>query len=104
MLCPGTALGTGLPGDAGVILRAIGRMHASLHRCSALGLPLEDPPSNPLPLITALCAKPPLPDLAHQLRDRPAPSAPVLCHGDFALDQIVLGPDGLALIQSLVQA
>ena len=97
-LCPGTALGTGLPGDAGVTLRAIGRMHASLHRCSAPGLPPEDRPANPLPLITALCPDLSLSDLAHQLQDRPARSAPVLCHGDFALDQILLGPDGLALV------
>jgi Ser/Thr protein kinase RdoA (MazF antagonist) len=97
-LCPGTPLGAGLPCDAATTLRAIGRMQATLHRCSPTGLPPDDPPLHPLPLIAALCPGLPLSDLADQLRHRPAPSALVLCHGDFALDQILLGPDGLSLV------
>ncbi len=84
------------------LLRRIGRLHAQLHLTPASGLPLEteDDPQDNLTLITAL-----RPDLAadlrpahRALRHRPAPSDPVLCHGDFGYGQILQNGAELALV------
>lgn len=101
-LCPGTSLGTGLARNGTGLLRRIGRMHAALHACPPAALPHEQPgdATDSLALTAALRPGliPALIPLTHLLRDRPAPSDPVLCHGDLGFDQMLLDGDSLSLV------
>jgi aminoglycoside phosphotransferase len=99
-ICPGVVPEAALRADPALILRDLGRLLARLHVCSPRDLPPDDPPQDSLPLIAALRPDltPALSGLSDILHQRPAASRPVLCHGDFGFEQILLGPQGLSLL------
>lgn len=101
-LCPGVALAAGARVDPLCLLAQIGQMHARLHMAPTAGLPPDDAGSavQDLDLTAALLHDhmPRLAPLIPQLRDRPSPSEPVLCHGDFGFDQILQDADSLSLV------
>ena len=101
-LCHGTPIGIGLPHDAPGLLRRIGRMHARLH-CADPSLLPKGLPVAALDCLTLSAAL--LPDLASRLGPlmarlghRPGVAPPVLCHGDFGLEQILHDDGALSLV------
>jgi aminoglycoside phosphotransferase len=97
---PGRSLDTVLAaGRAPVDLAAVGQALAGLHRidaadCAPAGV---SPSADTACLVAAL-----LPDLAGRLvlvsarldSQQPASASAALCHGDFSLDQVIVGVDG----------
>jgi hypothetical protein len=101
-LCQGASLGS-IPGRrvSGLLWR-IGQMHARLHACPCDGLPFGPTVSDEKALAFIGALSPNLRGLADRLSRnlgaRPLPSAPVLCHGDAGLDQILLDGERLSLV------
>ncbi|MCA1782047.1 MAG: aminoglycoside phosphotransferase family protein [Intrasporangiaceae bacterium] len=110
----GVLLTTWVPGDAlddiepdrqRATLRGVGKLLGRLHQTDTHGLPRRDPGSlDPEKIITAVHAlRPDLVDRVRQLlRDNahalPPASRLTPVHGDLSPDQVVHGPDGVALI------
>lgn len=99
-LCAGVAPEAGLRANPTLTLRNAGQLLGRLHLCSPRDLPVDEPRQDSPFLIAALRPDlgPTMSFLSEMLHRRPPAARPVLCHGDFALDQILMGPMGMSLL------
>ncbi len=101
-VCRGTPIGHCFPPDASDLLRRIGRMHARLH-CADPSSMSEGRPVAAMDCLALSAALMPhigagIASLRRLLRNRPSVAAPVLCHGDFGLEQILHDDGALSLV------